>query len=165
MSLLSETVKSVVQYAAVSNTQFSIAPEAIVETGVNYNFYTLKCNPTAIDTNFVLLDVETNEPVYLKNTIVTNVIFSSGPELVADNNTYFDLIGLTQDFSSYVYWGPAPNANDCNDGYIYELADSYTSASTDYTGNNEYPIPGIRPYGGTNPPSGTIVVKIQVARY
>jgi hypothetical protein len=167
MSLLSENVKSVVQFGAVADSNVSIGLKGRVETGVNYKYYIGKCKPNVLDGTFLLLDVVTGKPINLSNQLLVSVIFYSDSEdpLTADSNTAFSLYGLTKDLSNSSGYGASTSIGDIDNVYYVNMISSYTSGSTDYTGNNAYPLAAIYCGGGSTNPTGTLVVKIQTTTF
>lgn len=168
MSLLIEKVKTVMEFDHVTKANIALAPDSWVSGGANYIYYSVKAEVAAVGVPVVLLDEATNLPVDCSNAIICSALFTSGPALTADTTTYFSLGGLSRDLSTFQEWYPNVTASNANNGHFYDNVDNYASSSYNYSGNEAHPIAAIQAFDtNSNPsvPTGTIHVKIVVARY
>lgn len=168
MSLLNEKVTSVVQLDAVSKSNVILGPkQTVIESGLNYAFYVVKASPTVRDEAVVLLDVVTNQPIHLGNQLIISVIYSSDPDdpLSADPATAFEFGGLTPELTNYASYGSSAQFTEVERGYYSNQVNCYTSASSDYAGNNVHPVAAIFPFNGTGAITGTLLLKIQTTKF
>lgn len=167
MSLLSESVTTVSEFQTLETGEFRVADLVAVEEGVNFVHLTGVCTPTALTTNYLLLD-STGKTLNLKELLILEVYISSNPSLVADASVDFTLVGLTEDLSSYAeYTFPsiAPKATSINGKFYQNIGYSTSSSSADYVKNYPYPIPGIRPTGSGTITSGSVIVTFRCASF
>lgn len=128
MSLLSNISKTVLDYGNVSNSVMGLGNPTSIRGGVNMRTLKGKCVPRATDTNYVLLDVITGEPLSLTGNSIPNVVvYESSPELVSSDPVTFQFVAI-----------PQPVTNTSND---YEIIQNQTGNATDISLsdiNNKY---------------------------
>ena len=106
MSLLSEVVSTVTQFQ--ESTTGTLTTPDLVYMGVHYVTFTGKVTQTASGVHSQVLDVNTNEPINLKGTIVTEIFIQSQHLLVYNNDhlTQFQIGGSTvEDVTDFKAFG------------------------------------------------------------
>ena len=80
MSLLSETVNTVLQYNNVVNSTVRLGNPLLIDGGINYLTFVGKATPTEFYTVYPLLDVRTGKTINLKGLLVNNIVMESGED-------------------------------------------------------------------------------------
>ena len=171
MSLLSENVSTIASFEQVVNTVVQLGPETVISPGVNFVTLTGSCTPNALNTNFVLLDTN-SDPLNLQNYIILSITVSSNPPVVVTKTTptdiLFEVVGLNYPaLTGYtVYWNGTANmtASEINSKRFSITVLTKGGPGPGELNNLNYPVPAIR---ATNGPgtidSGTIYVSFHCA--
>ena len=148
MSLLSEKVATVLDFQDVSDSTIYLRADSVVLPGVN-NF-TLQgfCSPSAFNTNYLLLDANSDQ-LDLQDVIVLSLEVSSEPDvsITSPNPALFSVIGLSTNLGAYVNYSPgATNMTlaQVNNKQYVNVVNGKSGAGVSYVNNENYPVPGLR---------------------